>query len=61
LCSECTGAYENPDMTAPEPECEECGHAVSLHTAYGCEYTADRPDEHVGQVAYECGCKFKEA
>lgn len=48
------------DHFADSSVCENCDHPWRLHTADGCEYTADRPDPYIGQVAYECGCKNKQ-
>jgi hypothetical protein len=67
VCSHC-GSYDD-DYSEPYEiggesslECSECGHKVSLHTKYGCEYTADRwvsGKDCDGLVAWECGCKFE--
>jgi hypothetical protein len=62
-----TGEFPNPYDGAEEEECEECGHAVSLHMdRYGCQY--ERGDIWVsgdncdGLVAGgPCGCDVHQA
>jgi hypothetical protein len=58
-----TGEFPNPYDGAEEEECEECGHAVSLHMdRYGCQY--ERGDIVVNEcnvAGGPCGCKVHHA
>jgi hypothetical protein len=66
MCSNCSGDYEDPDMTNEPNMCSECGHEVSLHgDMYGCQYepgdrwvTGNQAGEPTSlQAQAPCGCK----